>query len=82
MTTNSGIVSVDRFVFGESLSPDIHSTIETIGHTAADEHLRDLCANCHIGKEKTETGVVDQLSRGGGCTACHLNYSNYSVGNA
>ncbi len=76
MTTNSGIVSVDRFVFGETNSPDIHSDIETIGHTAADEHLRDLCANCHLGKEKTETGAVDQLSRGGGCTACHLNYSD------
>jgi hypothetical protein len=75
MTTNSGIVSVDRFVFGESESPDILSHIKEIGHTAADKHLRDLCAKCHLGNEKKETGPIDQISRGGGCTACHLNYS-------
>jgi len=76
MTTNSGIVSVDRFVFGEGHSPDILSHIKELGHTAADKHLRDLCANCHLGNEKMETGWVDEKSRGGGCNACHLNYSD------
>lgn len=76
MTTNSGIVSVDRFVFGETDSPDILSHIKEIGFTAADQHLRNLCSNCHLGNEKTSTGPVDELSRGGGCNACHLNYSN------
>ncbi|MBN2175800.1 MAG: DUF4405 domain-containing protein [Bacteroidales bacterium] len=76
MTSNSGIVSVDRFVFEETGSPDIQSHIKDIGHSAADQHLRNLCANCHLGKEKTEPGPVNQLSRGGGCIACHLNYSN------
>lgn len=75
MATNSGIVSVDRFVFGENHSPDILSHIKDIGYSAADKHLRDLCANCHLGNEKMETAPIDQLSRGGGCTACHLNYS-------
>jgi hypothetical protein len=79
MTNNSGIVSVDRFVFGESKSPDIHSHIREIGHTAADKHLRDLCAKCHLGNEKMETGPIDEMSRGGGCTACHLNYTNQSA---
>ncbi|MCD4682441.1 MAG: hypothetical protein K8R86_04075, partial [Bacteroidales bacterium] len=79
MTTNSGIVSVDRFVFGEIESPDIHSHIREIGHTAADKHLRDLCAKCHLGNEKMETGPIDEMSRGGGCTACHLNYTNQSA---
>jgi len=79
MTTNSGIVSVDRFVFGENNSPDIHSHIKDIKHSAADKHLRDLCAKCHLGNEKTETGPVDELSRGGGCTACHLNYTELST---
>lgn len=79
MTTNSGIVSVDRFVFGETESPDIHSHIREIGHTAADKHLRDLCAKCHLGNEKMETSPIDEMSRGGGCTACHLNYSNQST---
>ena len=78
MTTNSGIVSVDRFVFGESHSPDVLAHIKEIGHSAADKHLRNLCAKCHLGNEKTETGPIDQLSRGGGCTACHLN--NTKVG--
>jgi len=43
MTTNSGIVTVDRFVFGETDSPDILSHIKEIGFTAADQHLRNLC---------------------------------------
>ena len=79
MTTNNGIVSVDRFVFGESGSPDTHSHIKEIKHTAADKHLRDLCARCHLGNDKMETGPVNELSRGGGCTACHLNYSKQSA---
>lgn len=78
MTTNSGIVGVDRMVFGEESSPDTHAHIQDLGYSGADKHLRDLCANCHLGNEKEETGPVDQLSRGGGCNACHLNYSNES----
>ncbi|WKK65005.1 hypothetical protein [Lutimonas zeaxanthinifaciens] len=76
MTTNSGIVAVDKYVFGETDSPDLHYDIRNLGHNAADEHLRNLCANCHLGAEKTELGKIDQLSRGGGCNACHLNYSD------
>jgi len=79
MTTNSGIVSVDRFVFGESDSPDVLSHIKDIGHGTANKHLRDLCASCHLGNEKTETGAIDQMSRGGGCNACHLNYSKEGI---
>ena len=79
MTSNSGIVSVDRFVFGESDSPDIQSHIKDIKHSAADKHLRDLCAKCHLGNEKTETGPIGELSRGGGCNACHLNYTDQSA---
>ncbi len=75
MTTNSGIVSVDRWVFNEADSPDEFAHIQNIGHSAADQHLRNLCAKCHLGNPKTKTGPVDELSRGGGCTACHLNYS-------
>lgn len=75
MTTNSGIVAVDKFIFRESDSLDHHFDIREIGHSAADSHLRNLCANCHLGAEKTSYGPIDQLSRGGGCLACHLNYS-------
>ncbi len=79
MSTMSGVVTVDRFVFGEDNSLSAFSHIKKIGHTAADQHLRDLCANCHLGNPKTEPGPVTQLSRGGGCTACHLNYSDSAV---
>ena len=75
MSTNSGLVNIDRFIFGERDSPDGFSHVKDIGHTAADSHLRNLCARCHLGMEKTETGPITELSRGGGCNACHLNYS-------
>ena len=76
MTTNSGIVAVDKFIFGEADSPDYQYHIKDLKFTAADKHMRDLCANCHLGAEKTDFGQITQLSRGGGCNACHLNYSD------
>ena len=79
MTTNSGIVAVDKFIFGETDSPDYQFHIKDLQFTAADKHLRDLCANCHLGAEKNELGPIDQLSRGGGCNACHLNYSENAI---
>jgi hypothetical protein len=75
MTTNSGLVAVDKYIFGEADSPNAQYHIQLIENSAADKHLRDLCANCHLGAEKTEFGAITQLSRGGGCNACHLNYS-------
>ncbi len=75
MTTNSGLVAVDKFIFGEVNSPDIQYHIQDIKNSPSDKHLRDLCANCHLGAEKKEFGEITQLSRGGGCNACHLNYS-------
>ena len=75
MSTNSGIVAVDKYIFGEVETPNDLYHIEEIKHTAAEKHLRDLCANCHLGAEKVELGEINQLSRGGGCIACHLNYS-------
>jgi len=74
MTTMSGVVSVDRFVFNETETPGQLSHIKNIGHSPADQHLRDMCANCHLGNPKTEYGPINQESRGGGCNACHLNY--------
>ena len=79
MTTMSGVVSVDRFIFNEADKPGVLSNINEIGHSPADQHLRDLCANCHLGNPKTELGPITQLSRGGGCNACHLNYSEEAL---
>ncbi|WMI69033.1 hypothetical protein [Mangrovimonas sp. YM274] len=75
MTTNSGLVAVDKFVFGEADSLNAYYHIKDLQYSAADKHLRDLCANCHLGAQKTDYGPITQLSRGGGCNACHLNYS-------
>jgi len=76
MTTMSGVVTVDRFVFGESDSLNQLAHIKDIGHSPADLHLRDLCANCHLGNRKTAAGPVNETDRGGGCNACHLYYSD------
>ena len=76
MSTMSGMINVDRFVFGEVHSLNILSNVHDLRQTAADNHFRDLCAACHLGKIKTDPGPVTELSRGGGCNACHLNYSD------
>ena len=76
MTTMAGVITVNRFTFGESdtLSAWTHVKDLRTDH-AADVHLRQLCASCHLGNEKKEPGPVNESSRGGGCIACHLDYS-------
>ena len=76
MTTNSGLVAVDKYIFGEANSPNQQYHIQLIKNSGSDKHIRDLCANCHLGAEKKEFGAITQLSRGGGCNACHLNYTS------
>jgi hypothetical protein len=72
MARGSGLVGVDRFVFAEAANPDGGGSLRDLGTSAADTHLKDLCAGCHLGVEKTGPRRIDELSRGGGCTACHL----------
>ena len=79
MTSLSGMISVDRYVFGEQNTPDLLTDIHQLGQSAADEHLRNLCVRCHLGNSKTKPGPVTEESRGGGCLACHLNYSDYAA---
>lgn len=76
MTTNSGIVSIDKFAFEEVHHTDTFFHIENIKGTAADRHIKNLCFKCHLGYEKKHYNRTAQLSRGGGCLACHLNYSD------
>ncbi|MCE1200055.1 MAG: hypothetical protein LWW85_13885, partial [Marinilabiliales bacterium] len=76
MTTQSGLLAVDHFVFGEASSLQDSFSIEKTSHTAAGTHVRNLCAGCHLGKEKTTPGAIGWLQRGGGCNACHLHYSD------
>ena len=74
MTTNSGIVSIDKYAFGEIPHTDTFLHIKNIKTSAADRHLKNLCFKCHLGYEKKHYAKVSQLSRGGGCIACHLDY--------
>jgi hypothetical protein len=79
MSTLSGIISVDKWVFGESDDLNLASHINDIGNTASGQHLRNLCAGCHLGNEKTKTGPAAWLERGGGCLACHLTYDEKAL---
>lgn len=76
MTTFAGVIDTDRRVFGEKVDPHAPPPhVKDLGHSAADTHLRQLCASCHLGQSKEDWGPIVQESRGGGCNACHLNYS-------
>jgi quinol-cytochrome oxidoreductase complex cytochrome b subunit len=77
MSTMSGIIAVNRTVFGEPASPGagVQPHVQQLVRSPADTHLRQLCASCHLGAEKAALGPNDEESRGGGCTACHLSYS-------
>lgn len=75
MNTMNGVVSVNKWVFDEQSTPTTRTPIQLISYSAAEKHLRNLCASCHLSNEKTEFGAITELSRGGGCLACHLNYS-------
>jgi hypothetical protein len=79
MSTMSGIISVNKFAFDEIDEPVGKYHIEKIGRTASESHLRNLCASCHLGNIKSEFGPITELSRGGSCNACHLNYSDEAL---
>ena len=76
MNTMSGVISVDKYVFGELENLNELHKIKDAEFSPADTHLRNLCASCHLGNVKTDFGPITELSRGGGCNPCHLNYSN------
>jgi hypothetical protein len=79
MNTMSGVVSVDKFAFGENADLDAHFDVALLKHSPADTHLCELCASCHLGQDKLQPGPIDESSRGGGCSACHLSYDSAAV---
>jgi hypothetical protein len=79
MTTMSGVIAVDKYVFDESDSLDKQYDISKIADSPADKHLRGLCASCHLAQNKEKPEEITELSRGGGCSACHLNYEINSL---
>ncbi len=74
MNTMSGVVAVDKVVFGESRNLNAHYVVARLDHSPADQHLRNLCASCHLGQDKLQPAPISQQGRGGGCSACHLEY--------
>ncbi len=77
MTTMSGIIAVNRAVFDEAPNgqPPVLAHVLRLAHSPADEHARQLCASCHLGRNKFALGPNGEDTRGGGCNACHLAYS-------
>ena len=74
MATACGIVSVDRWALGETPSPDGTRTILDVlaaaGPTPAEDHLRRLCAGCHlhVRGDNRDDALAGSAS---GCAACH-----------
>ncbi len=75
MTLASGIVSVDRWAFGEIASPDGTESMADIlaatHPTPAQGHLRKLCAGCHLGTRRVNRDDAIR-GNGSGCAACHV----------
>jgi len=75
MNTGRGMISVDRFCFGEQAGPDSALTFADLARekapTPAADHLRRLCASCHLATRRDDH-ALDRFTRGGGCAACHL----------
>lgn len=74
MATARGIVAVDRWAFGERPTPDGDETMADVlaapHPTPAEDHLRRLCAGCHLGttRDNRDDAIVQGAS---GCSACH-----------
>lgn len=66
MATARGLVAVDRFAFGEQPRPEGWTTLQQLGDSTADGHLRELCDGCHLSARRPAPGVRV------GCLACHF----------
>ncbi len=76
MSTLSGMISVNRWVFGEKTSPDIPAHALALTDSPSDMHLRNLCTGCHLNVKKEIPGPFTPLKKGGGCNGCHLDYDS------
>lgn len=82
MATGSGIIAVNRWAFGEVPHPRGDETfrelLDTAHPTPAQDHLRRLCAGCHLetrshNRDDAVTGI------GSGCSACHVGTEDTGV---
>lgn len=75
MARASGIVSVNRWVFGEIPEPrgtaSMVETLAKVDPSPAEQHLGKLCAGCHL---HTLRGNRDDAihGNGSGCSSCHV----------
>ncbi|MBK9089927.1 MAG: hypothetical protein IPL90_13105 [Holophagales bacterium] len=75
MARASGIVSVDRWVFGEIPQPrgaaTMRETLAKADPSPAERHLGKLCAGCHLHALR---GNRDDAihGNGSGCSSCHV----------
>ncbi len=78
MTTNSGMIEITRKVFGETSDSGKHSGFKNLDpkNSPADSYFSQLCASCHLGREKKSIGASKGYEKGGGCLACHLEYKD------
>lgn len=74
-----GMIAVDKWVFGESATPQGYFHVSELKDSPSDIHLKNLCAGCHLGMEKSTYGNAKWLDRGGGCNACHLTYDKNAL---
>ena len=72
MATGAGLIDVDRSAFGETPQPGESMTelLGTATPTPAQDHLRHLCAGCHLHNRKGNRDDAVSGS-GAGCSACH-----------
>lgn len=79
MATLSGMISVNRWVFSETPSPDIPAHALALTDSRADMHLRNLCTGCHLNVIKETPGPFSSIKKGGGCNGCHLDYDSITA---
>ena len=83
MSSLSGMLAVDKFVFDETKDPDkvfhINDLQKKKHLTAAETHLKNLCVSCHLGNPRTHPEALTDETRGGGCNACHLNHTKNTL---
>ena len=74
MTTARGLIAVDRWAFGELAEPTSEETMQDLltepSPSPAQDHLRKLCAGCHLGTRKANRDDM-LVGLASGCSACH-----------
>ncbi|MBK9965171.1 MAG: hypothetical protein IPP07_09850 [Holophagales bacterium] len=75
MARASGIVSVDRWVFGEIPEPrgaaTMVETLAKVDPSPAERHLGKLCAGCHLYALRASRDDAIH-GNGSGCSSCHV----------